>query len=581
MAITQVIKTLGSVTASMRTALDSWLSQNISNPSNPPLDRSLSLANACAPADLVGDLINDISDDISDIVPIELSEDVSKPPTVLLGKYIVSLATDSKLYNGTINVASLLGLREGVYDVRGCTVTIEGNKVKLNGTVSNGSPSFSLTTGNISTTTELQTATLPLPDHRFTLSQKTISGTSAPPLCIRSKTSGNITTTQNNTAQFNFSSASCGDIYLAMSATTYNCEFIIALFPYNTSNANQFRETASIVTEISVNGKYNLDGYTWNSGSVDISEVRTKFPKKPKLRYSTREIAYSNMRECLDVYIPASKGYVNYILGRTQGTSSQAEGGGNVWRLVQVDAVGEAFDYKFHITQQGETEMALRIVGTDDFIGGTTHGDEWMIDNSLFFNVDGKTVDITTYTDITEFETLKVFLVSNLYHPADHSTLIGVHGREWMFNTDGLYLGQTVDFTETVTLTNSYMPMLCALRGNDTASALQVTDTYADDGSYQIYDVSEAGFTNYPNQLKNFVKDVNLFGENSKVSINLKIIEQPDTLKGRGVFLYNGINTYNKIYCTICGYGGGTPTQETIESGTKWKVKSQISIDIG
>lgn len=37
-------------------ALDDWLSENITNPSNPPLDRSLSLANACAPADLVGDL---------------------------------------------------------------------------------------------------------------------------------------------------------------------------------------------------------------------------------------------------------------------------------------------------------------------------------------------------------------------------------------------------------------------------------------------------------------------------------------------------------------------------------------------
>lgn len=58
MAFTQVIKTLGSVMASMKTAVDTWLSTNITNPSNPPLDRSLSLANACAPADMVGDLKN-------------------------------------------------------------------------------------------------------------------------------------------------------------------------------------------------------------------------------------------------------------------------------------------------------------------------------------------------------------------------------------------------------------------------------------------------------------------------------------------------------------------------------------------
>ena len=60
MAFTQVIKTLGSVMASMKTAVDTWLSQNITNPSNPPLDRSLSLSNACAPADMVGALQNEL-----------------------------------------------------------------------------------------------------------------------------------------------------------------------------------------------------------------------------------------------------------------------------------------------------------------------------------------------------------------------------------------------------------------------------------------------------------------------------------------------------------------------------------------
>ena len=42
--------------AQVETAVDAWLGENITNPSNPPLDRSLSLSNAAAPADLVGDL---------------------------------------------------------------------------------------------------------------------------------------------------------------------------------------------------------------------------------------------------------------------------------------------------------------------------------------------------------------------------------------------------------------------------------------------------------------------------------------------------------------------------------------------
>lgn len=71
MAFTQVIKTLGSVMASMKTAVDTWLSQNITNPSNPPLDRSLSLANACAPADMVGDLKSAVRQSETHLIAIE------------------------------------------------------------------------------------------------------------------------------------------------------------------------------------------------------------------------------------------------------------------------------------------------------------------------------------------------------------------------------------------------------------------------------------------------------------------------------------------------------------------------------
>lgn len=48
--------------AQIESAVDDWLDENITNPSSPPLDRSLSLSNAAAPADLVGDLNSAIND---------------------------------------------------------------------------------------------------------------------------------------------------------------------------------------------------------------------------------------------------------------------------------------------------------------------------------------------------------------------------------------------------------------------------------------------------------------------------------------------------------------------------------------
>ncbi len=327
--------------------------------------------------------------------------------------------------------------------------------------------------------------------------------------------------------------------------------------------------------------KVSTDPIVYQSDLAPIQEGLAKLNKKCKCVYSTRTIAYSSMVECLDVYIPAKVGYVDYIFGRTQSETPQSEGGGNVWRLVQIDAVDDSLSLRYHITQLGETEMAIMIYGRNDFIGGTTHGDEWMDNDSLLFSIDGAPVDITTVTTLTEFDILKCFLVSNMYDPDDHTTLVGVHGREWVFDESGLYIGQTVEFKANLTLGSSYMPMVCALRGNDTASALQVTDTYADDGNYQTYDVSTGGFTTYPNQLKNGIKRVNLWGATSGVNITVDYLVRPENLRSSGVFLYNAVNTYNKIYDCLCDYGNGAANAENVNNGDKWIVKSKISVNIG
>jgi hypothetical protein len=119
------------------------------------------------------------------------------------------------------------------------------------------------------------------------------------------------------------------------------------------------------------------------------------------------------------------------------------------------------------------------------------------------------------------------------------------------------------------------MPMLCAIRGNDSVSTDQITDTYIDDGNFQNYDVATGGFTTYPNQLKKDVQNIHLFGKISGIDIVLDILEQPSGLNGEGTFLFNGVNTYNKIYCCMCGYNHNT---QNVSVGDKWKVKTKIQI---
>lgn len=505
-------------------------------------------------------------------------------PDTLKGTYEITFpAPGGKVICGTQNAAELLNVKPITVTINGITITATKDTITAEGTCTSGF-NYSLADGTAKLASELMAMTLPVPVHLYTLSSKVTGGTISlyPALAVRSKTSGNAVTTQNNTAVFTMDTASCGGLYIPFAANkAYSFTYKIALIPFRTTNASPYREQDSSVEVIEQTGVYVLDGYAWKTGDSQIAELKSRIPKRPKCVYSTRVVPYSLMTECLDVYIPAKTGYVDYIFGHTVNSAPASEGGGNVWRLVQIDAVSDALAYRFHVTQQGETAMALGIAGRDDFIGGTYHGDEVMRADSLLFLLDGKPVDITSVTEITDFTTLSCVLVSDLYDPNDHSTLVGVHGCEWRFDESGMFLGQTIEFAANLTLNNTYAPMVCALRGNDTASALQITDTYFDDGSYQKYDVSEGGFVTYPNQLKSDVRYVNLSGEASGAEIVLEIIEQPEGMNGEGVFLYNGVNTYNKIYCCLGGYGNVSSTYNTVSSGDKWKIKSKVRVNIG
>lgn len=77
------------VETTVANATNTWLQTNITNPSNPPLDSSLSLSNAAAPADKVGELKSAIND-IEDI--LEISENIEIDP--------------GELFNGIYNTSA-------------------------------------------------------------------------------------------------------------------------------------------------------------------------------------------------------------------------------------------------------------------------------------------------------------------------------------------------------------------------------------------------------------------------------------------------------------------------------------------
>ena len=564
-----------------------WLDEHVDPETGYVIDDSLSVEGAAADAKAAGDAIADAEERLSDRLEFDESVIIDPRPVtsfgqVLKGNFDLSFPNDGDMIiSGTQNVADMLISWQGTKTHRDVTITTQGNTITISGKPSSNF-NYGIRYGYINSVSELQNMTLPVPERLYTLSQKVTQGTVFPVMAIRHKSSGNVVTVQDNTVQFTMSKSTCGGLYLVLdSSKTYNCTFVVGLIPFTISNASEYRSQTSHTEQFTEDGIYALNGYTWRTGSPTATELVSKLPRKPLCKYSTRTVSYSFMVQCLDVYIPAKEGYINYVFGHCRTGTGQSGGGGNVWRLVQIDYVSSALAFKYHLTQLGETEMAIMIVGRDDFIGGVTHGDEWMDDDSLLVVVDGAVTDVTTLTNLTEFSNLQVFLTSTMYDPDDHSTVVGTHSREWLFNLDGLYIDQNIVFQRQVTLGNTYAPMLPAIRGNDSVSDRQITDTYVDDGNYGIYDIGTAGFRTYPNVLTNGVKEINLYGQASKIHMTLKILEQPEGLKGSGRFVYNAADTYNKVYCTICGYGNTASTQETIPSGTKWKIRSQISVDVG
>lgn len=504
------------------------------------------------------------------------SETPTELPSAVQGDYDVQLSAGSEVISGTHNCAGLLDIKPGEYTVSGVTFNVSDNVILITGTA-NANITYSLADGSSKTTEELAAMTLPLPVTRYTLSNlvtDVAENTSLPTLCIRKKPSastGTVITVQNNVAEFDMSNETCGGLYFYLiSGRSYHCKVTVGLFPYSATTSEPHRSEISNVNVIDESGFYTLNGYAWSVGTASANRILAPV-HKPFCKY-TASSTLTKATEQLDVYIPTRTGYVRYCLAHGVFAAANAD----LWKVYQIDAIGKDLSFLYHITTIGELEMALKINGRTDFIGGIAHGDEVMESDSVICMLDGAITDISSLTSFTEFDKLQMFCITKMYDPNDGTTQVGEHSREWEFTKAGLLLNQTVSFQQNLTLNESFMPMLCAVRGNDATSEEQITDTYIDDGNFRAYDVGTSGFTGYPTQRKPDVRTVHLCGADSKLEITLDVINQPNYAQGQGAWLYNG-DAYNKIYCTVCGYGAS----QNVVNGDKWHVKTRINVDIG
>ena len=255
----------------------------------------------------------------------------------------------------------------------------------------------------------------------------------------------------------------------------------------------------------------------------------------------------------LRLLLPTTGGYVNYNLVHSVRPDRRCD----TWRLGQAFFCDPSFKTVEALTPHGaEWDMALRLCGRADFIGGYAHGDE--VCTSLSVTVDGYARDILSFTDPTPFHELVITVESVGYDPDDSVSAALKHRKEYVVTTDRITLRQSVEWLNDYTLGSSYMAMMPPLK--------TLTDRFYTDVDPMPKDAE----SNYG--AVSGATEAVVLGKDSGFSFSMSAPETP-SLAGGGKFLLTDNNggKYNKMYFVACNGA-------EVKAGDVWKTTTVYAI---
>lgn len=157
----------------------------------------------------------------------------------------------------------------------------------------------------------------------------------------------------------------------------------------------------------------------------------------------------------LHLYVPTKEGYIDYTLVHSVREQQNAD----IWRLSVVYLCDDTLNSLYPISvENAEWDMALKMNGRPDFVGGYAHGDEIMTD--VKFYVDGVETDITTLTAATEITKLNVVENSIGYDPLDGITQALKHRKYYTVTHAGVRIDHRVEWLGDYDMGYSYLAML-------------------------------------------------------------------------------------------------------------------------
>lgn len=289
---------------------------------------------------------------------------------------------------------------------------------------------------------------------------------------------------------------------------------------------------------------------TTNNENIDESDKN--LIKQLYCQYDS-SINFEYAQGGLRLFIPTTQGYINYNIVHSVSNSINAD----IWRIGQAYAYDDDLQNRYAITSVGaEWDMALRLNGRDDFIGGSAHGDEKYTFFAMLIN--GKQIDITSINELTSFTEITILENSIGYDPNDHTTQVLKHYKEYIINSNGIKLNQKVEWLNDYTLGSSYMAMMPPLK--------TLTDTFYTNIDYKIMPT----LNNFGSYLK-ATKAV-VYGDN--LCFTMSVPKYPSLVGGDRFLLQdNGGLPYNKMYFVICN-GASVSKGDIWETTTCYQISN-------
>lgn len=301
---------------------------------------------------------------------------------------------------------------------------------------------------------------------------------------------------------------------------------------------------------------------TWRDWSrlAYLSDIPTQSaPLKPIIRYLQGSLDSGNATERIEVYLPCGDHYIAYFLYHYVVQDINC----NCWRIMSFWRYDSSLNEstRVRLNANGELECAIRMKNRDDFSGGFAHGDEIMTGWNVFLDGEDITNSLSDYTSATPFNEFRLVRQSNMYDPADSTTLIAVHGCEYVF--DGsltLKINQSLKWAIAAELANCYMAMFTPLK------------TYTDHAYTDTEFTPIALPATHYSIIKPKAKKIVIYGENTGFLAEFSVEKYPSLATGDTArFTDNDGLAYNKCYFHVSA-GGTTTVDELWQSTTVYKV---------